>query len=65
MEQGTLMTWLVQGILSAHCSINQDDTAERGSLSNKPDRWLPSGISGSLLYFAEEYPIFGSMTETD
>jgi hypothetical protein len=59
------MTFFVQGILSAHCSINQEDTAERSRLSNKPDRWLPSGISGFLLYFAEEYPIFDSMTKIE
>jgi hypothetical protein len=65
MEHGTLMTFFVQGILSSQCSINQEDTAGRSRLSNKPDRWPPSGISGFLLYFAQEYSIFDNMTKID
>jgi hypothetical protein len=59
IEHGTLMTFFVQ------CSINQEDTAGRSRLSNKPDRSPPSAVSAFLLYFAQEYPIFDSMTKID
>jgi hypothetical protein len=56
---------LLYASLSSHYSINQEDTVERKKLSNKADRWFPSGIFGSIFYFSSGISDFRQHEKTD